>query len=467
MTLPPNSLSITVDRADNRTLPVQVADGIRAAIDRGELRPGARLPSTRALSVEVGLARAVVEKAYEQLVAEGWLDARRGSGNYVRDIPQAVRSRRKPYRTPEAPPPARRISLRPGIPWTPPRASDAWKRAWRDVGGSPPPGDYPDPAGSLDLRTRIADLLGRARGLHTNAESIVVTTGSIHGLDLALGALAADVSIEHVLALENPGYRSAAALAAHRGWSVHDVPVDREGLVVEQLDSVPPGTPAVYVTPSHQYPTGGLMPVGRRRALADWARNTGSTIIEDDYDSEFRYGIAPLTTVTELVPDRAVYLGTVSKTLGAGVRLGWMVAPPAMVERITEMRSAIGDHPSVPIQQAMTSLLRDGEWDRSVRTARRIYKARDRIVAAALSRFGELRGVGAGLHTVLVLDTDVARDVAADCAANGVDLPTLEHSTRTPTTDGGIVVGYGSAADDRFERALHVLVDALEKRLLN
>ncbi|WP_241256635.1 PLP-dependent aminotransferase family protein [Rhodococcus sp. KRD162] len=464
MGMPPNSLSIAVDRSDRRTLPVQVADGIRAAIDRGALVPGARLPSTRALSDELGLARAVAEKAYEQLIAEGWLDARRGSGTYVRDIPHAVRSRRTSRRTPQPPLPSERISLRPGIPWTPPRASEAWRRAWRDVGTSPPPGAYPDPAGSLELRRRIADLLGRTRGLHTDADSIVVTTGSIHGLDLALGALSTTDCVEHVLALENPGYRAAAALAAHRGWAVHDVPVDREGLVIESLRSVPPGAPAIYVTPSHQYPTGGLMPIGRRRALADWARQTGSTIIEDDYDSEFRYGIAPLPTVTELVPDRAVYLGTVSKTLGAGVRLGWMVAPPALVDRITETRRAIGDHPSVPIQHAMTALLRDGEWDRSVRSARRIYRARDRVVAAALSRFGELRGVGAGLHTVLVLDPAVAREIATVCADNGVDLPTLAHSTRSPTSDGGIVVGYGALAEDQFERALQVLVDALHDR---
>ncbi|MFI8568844.1 PLP-dependent aminotransferase family protein [Rhodococcus sp. NPDC078407] len=462
MTLPPNSLSITIVRADRRTLPVQVADSIRAAIDRGELEPDTRLPSTRALSDELGLARAVAEQAYEQLVAEGWLDARRGSGTYVREVPHAVRSRRTVHRTRQSPPPAERISLRPGTPWTPPSASDAWKRAWRDVGGSPPPGDYPDPAGSLELRIRIADLLGRARGLHTTADSIVVTTGSIHGLDLVLGALSARTDIEHVVALENPGYRAAAALAVHRGWSVHDVPVDQEGLVVEELESIPHETPAVYVTPSHQYPTGGLMPIGRRRALADWARVTGSTIIEDDYDSEFRYGIAPLPTVTELVPDRAVYLGTVSKTLGAGIRLGWMVAPPSMVERITETRRAIGDFPSVPIQQAMASLLRDGEWDRSVRSARRIYRARDRVVAAALARFGELRGVGAGLHSVLILDHTVARAVASACAARGVDLPTLEHSTRSPTTDGGVVIGYGSVGDNEFVYAVKVLVEALE-----
>ncbi|OZC65900.1 GntR family transcriptional regulator [Rhodococcus sp. 15-725-2-2b] len=463
----PISLSITIDRADSRTLPVQLADRIRSAIDDGELQPDSRLPSTRALSVDLGIARAVVEKAYEQLVAEGWLDPRRGSGNYVRRIPRAGRSvavspsAQAPPRTPP------RISLRPGIPWTPPSASDAWKRAWRDVGSTPPPADYPDSAGTLELRTRVAELLRRARGLHTTPASIVITTGSIHGLDLALGALSVAESIEHVLALENPGYKSAAALATHRGWSVHDVSVDGAGLIVEQLGSAPPRTPAVYVTPSHQYPTGAFMPIGRRRALADWARDNDSMIIEDDYDSEFRYGAAPLPTVAELAPDRTVYLGTVSKTLGAGIRLGWMVAPRSMVDRISATRRAIGDLPSVPVQQAMTSMLRDGEWDRAVRTARRLYRTRDRMVAAALARFGELRGVGAGLHTVLVLDSDAARAVATSCATKGVDVPTLEHSTRSPTARGGIVVGYGSVTDDELDYAISILVEALEAALLS
>ncbi|OZD08613.1 GntR family transcriptional regulator [Rhodococcus sp. 06-235-1A] len=463
----PISLSITIDRADTRTLPVQLADRIRAAIDNGELRPQSRLPSTRALSADLGVARAVVEKAYEQLVAEGWIDARRGSGNYIRLVPHAVRSAASSPSTDAASATPPRISLRPGIPWTPLRASEAWRRAWRDVGGSPPPGDYPDSAGTLELRTHVADLLRRARGLHTDAASVVITTGSIHGLDLALGALAKPNTTEHVLALENPGYRSAAALAKHRGWSIHDIPVDRDGLVVEHLDSSPQQTAAVYVTPSHQYPTGGFMPIGRRRALADWARRSGSMIIEDDYDSEFRYGAAPLPTVAELSPDRTVYLGTVSKTLGAGIRLGWMVAPQSIVDRITSTRRETGDHPSVPLQQAMTSMLRDGEWDRAVRTARRLYRARDRVVTAALSKFGELSGVGAGLHTVLVLEAGAAQNVATVCAASGVDLPTLEHSTRSSTARGGIVVGYGSIGDDEFDYAISVLVDALEAELLN
>ena len=460
------SLSITIDRADTRTLPVQLADRIRAAIDAGELQPESRLPSTRALSADIGVARAVVEKAYEQLVAEGWVDARQGSGNYIRPVPHAVRSVTAEPSTDTAPTTPPRISLRPGVPWTPLRASEAWRRAWRDVGGSPPPSDYPDSAGTLELRTRVADLLRRARGLHTGAASIVITTGSIHGLDLALGVLPQSNSADRLLALENPGYRSATALATHRGWSVHDVPVDRDGLIVEHLESSPQHTSAVYVTPSHQYPTGGFMPIGRRRALADWARRTESMIIEDDYDSEFRYGAAPLPTVAELAPDQTIYLGTVSKTLGAGIRLGWMVAPPSIVDRITSIRREIGDHPSIPVQQAMTSMLRDGEWDRVVRTARRLYRARDRQVAAALSEFGELRGVGAGLHTVLMLEAGTAQDVAASCAAGGVYVPTLDHSTRSPVAQGGIVVGYGSVTDDELNYAISILVESLQAVLL-
>ncbi|WP_256988318.1 MULTISPECIES: hypothetical protein [unclassified Rhodococcus (in: high G+C Gram-positive bacteria)] len=149
------------------------------------------------------------------------------------------------------------------------------------------------------------------------------------------------------------------------------------------------------------------------------------------------------------------------------MRLGWMVAPRSMVDRISATRRAIGDLPSVPVQQAMTSMLRDGEWDRAVRTARRLYRTRDRMVAAALARFGELRGVGAGLHTVLVLDSDAARAVATSCATKGVDVPTLEHSTRSRTARGGIVVGYGSVSDDELDYAISILVEALEAALLS
>lgn len=462
----PSSLIISIDRSDARTFPVQIADRIRSAIDSGKITPSTRLPSSRALSADIGVARGIVELAYDQLTAEGWLEARRGSGTYVRRIPTADGTHRAVPHPPEAPIPAsdvgRRIRLATGTPWVPSRSA-AWTRAWREVGNSRPPQDYPDPRGDPRLRAAVAQLLGRARGLHTNAESVVVTTGSIHGMSLSLAALAApDSTVRPVLAHENPGYRAATTTARRSGWSVHDVPVDSDGMVTDELGRLPGGTRAVYVTPSHQYPTGGLLPVGRRRALADFARARDLMIIEDDYDSEFRYDVAPLPTVAELAPDRTIYLGTVAKTLGGGIRMGWLVAPQYIVEQIAELRVDLGDYPSTPVQQALLSLLRDGEWDRTVRAARRLYRERDKRVAAALAPFGELRGVGAGMHTTLMLEASVAAAVATTAAGVGVDIDTLAKSTRTESQVAGLIVGYGSVSEDELTYGLDVLVDALK-----
>lgn len=265
-----------------------------------------------------------------------------------------------------------------------------------------------------------------------------------------------------VLAHENPGYRVATTVARRWGWAVHDVGVDANGLSTDNLDTAPTSTRAVYTTPSHQYPTGGLLPVGRRRALADFARTRDAMIIEDDYDSEFRYDVAPLPTVAELAPDRTIYLGTVAKTLGAGVRLGWLVAPPDFVEHIAEVRTDLGDYPSVPIQRAMSSLLRDGEWDKTVRAARRVYRERDRQVSIALAPYGELLGVGAGMYTTLLLDSSAARRVAEVAGASGVDVDTLARSTRGASPMAGILVGYGAVSDEELTYGLDVLVTALK-----
>ncbi|MET0198974.1 MAG: PLP-dependent aminotransferase family protein, partial [Rhodococcus fascians] len=245
------------------------------------------------------------------------------------------------------------------------------------------------------------------------------------------------------------------------GWSLLDVPVDAHGLCVDGLESAPRNVRGVYVTPSHQYPTGGLLPVSRRNQLIDFARARDVLLFEDDYDSEFRYDVAPLPTIAELAPDRTVYLGTVAKTLGGGIRLGWLVAPPDVVELIAHVRTDLGDYPSTPVQHAMLSLLRDGEWDRTVRAARRVYRQRDKLVAAALAPFGELRGVGAGMHTTLLLDATIAVAVAERAAAAGVDVDTLARSTRSPSPVTGLIVGYGSVSDDELAYGLDVLVDAL------
>ncbi|NMM88264.1 GntR family transcriptional regulator [Rhodococcus sp. SRB_17] len=454
----PSAVAVVLDRTDRRSLPIQIADHLRADIRSGQAAVGLRLPSSRKLAAELHVARGVVERAYEQLIAEGWLATAQGSGTFVAEAPSPVVTPIvKAAKTTE--PALSRVELRPGVPWTPPRATAAWRRAWRDVGVLPPPFKDPDPAGDFELRSALSQLLARARGMSVEPERIVITSGATHGLGLALSALR---SPDAVLALEDPGYRSAASAAVASGWSLFDVPVDAHGLRVDILEQSSQNVRGVYVTPSHQYPTGGLLPVSRRNQLIDFARARDVLLFEDDYDSEFRYDVAPLPALAQLAPDRVVYLGTVAKTLGSGIRLGWLVAPAELVERITAHRKSIGDFPSVPLQRALLSLLRDGEWDRAVRTARRRYRERDRSVENALSRFGELRGLGAGMHTTLMLDASVAEAVASEALRRGVEVPTVGESARTHTQPGGLVIGYGRVDAADLEYALEVIGDCLE-----
>ncbi|KQU03716.1 GntR family transcriptional regulator [Rhodococcus sp. Leaf7] len=466
----PQALPLCVDRSSSRPLPLQIADALRDAMSGGVLAPGSRLPSTRALASDLGVSRGVVDQAFDQLAAEGWTEGRAGSGTFVgSDIPAPTAPRivtttpSPDTGTPQTP----SIALRPGIPWTPPSATAAWRRAWRTAGADTSPHAYPDPAGPLALRRSVSSLLARARGLTVEPDRVVITTGATHGLTLALAAVRADGSagngMKPVLAMEDPGYRTAASAAIAMGWTLHDVPVDAGGITVDALASAPRGTRAVYVTPSHQYPTGGTLDVGRRAALIDFARRHDTVVVEDDYDSEYRYDVAPLPALAHLDPDRVVYLGTIAKTLGAGVRLGWMVVPAALVRPVLDHRVAVGDFPSTPLCTAMTSLLDDGEWDRTVRAARRRYRDRDAAVRDSLSEFGELRGLGAGMHTTLILTPDRAEAVARGAARQGVEIPTVAPSARTNVGVGGLVIGYGRVDEAELRRALAVLADELRR----
>lgn len=456
-----HALTLSVDRSRRTTLPVQLAEQIRDRVRGGGLAAGARLPSSRAVADAIGVSRAVAGAAYDQLVAEGWLETRQGAGTFVRRV-EVPGNRPVPAR----PLPGARardaISLRAGEPWTPTRPSAAWRRAWREVAHAAPPGTYPDPRGLPELRTAVAEQLSRTRGLPCSPDRLMITSGTTHGLGLLLRALRRP---EAVLAVEDPGYRAAAATAEWSGWGVWDVPVDSEGLDTAFLAGAPANVRAVYATPSHQYPLGVLMPIQRRLDLLAWARERDAYVIEDDYDSEFRYDVAPLPTLADLDRERVVYLGTVSKTLGAGIRMGWLVAPPALVEAVAQAREVLHDFPPWPIQRAMLSLLRDGEWDRSVRAARRRYAQRDRLIERRLAAFGELCGVGGGIHTTLRLEPRVAAAVSADAASNGVDVPTLTECTRSRTEIGGLLIGYGTATDAQFDRAMDLLVAGLARTL--
>ena len=456
-----HALSLRVDRADPERLPAQIAEQIRARIRGNALSAGARLPSSRAVAAAVGVSRAVASAAYDQLVAEGWLEARRGAGTYVCAVRLPLVSppvaRTESARTNPVP-----LDLRPGEPWTPGSASPAWRRAWRDVAQSEPPASYPDPHGLPALREAVAEHLARTRGLSCTPDRVMITNGTTHGLGLLLGRHHRPGA---AIAIEVPGYRSAAHAAQFAGWEPWPARIDASGLDPDLLAEAPPEVEAVYATPSHQYPLGVLMPIDRRVGLLEWARTRGAYVIEDDYDSEFRYDVSPLPTLADLDPDRVVYLGTVSKTLGAGVRLGWVVASPALIDTLAQTRERLHDFAPWPTQRALLSLLHDGEWDRMVRAARRTYTVRDRLVAQRLSPYGRLSGVGAGIHTAILLDPAVAKTVAAEAARAGVTVATLDESSWMSSDRDGLVIGYGNVTDGELDFALDVIADCLARTL--
>ncbi|WP_109506519.1 PLP-dependent aminotransferase family protein [Nocardioides speluncae] len=454
----PAPLPLVVRRGAGTPLPAQLAAQVRELVTRGTLSSGTRLPSSRALAADLGVSRAVAEQAYEQLLAEGWLEARRGSGTFVAAVSPAGRPHPRPTPRPAASAePVIRLGT--GTPWIDPRQQAGWRRAWRDVAHADPPTGYPDPAGLPEVRAAIAAYVARTRGLDCGPDEVLVTLGTGDGLRHLLPTLPPGA-----VAFEDPGYRAAVAACEFAGRRVHDLPVDAEGASVEALAAMPDDVRAVYVTPAHQHPTGITMSAGRRLALLEEVRRRNACVVEDDYDSEFRYDVAPLPALATLDPERVVHLGTASKSVSPGLRLGWLVADSGLVAEIAERRDLAHDVPSWPAQRAWLSMLRDGHVDKLVRSARRVYAARAGLVVAALSPYGQIGQPVAGMYLTLALPGDVVEAVTRDCLAAGFDVPSLAETTRSsPRT--GLVVGFGGVSDEELARALDVLTTALTTAL--
>ncbi len=449
-------LAVTADRHTARPLTGQIAAQLREALGDGRLAAGERLPSSRALAAALGVSRTVVTSAYTQLFAEGWLEGRHGSGTYVAQgaagpLPPS------PARTPPPgaawvqPDPAAAVSLRPGIPWQAGIDPAAWRRAWRHAGSMPVPAE-PDPRGRGDLREALTSYLRRSRGVSAPADQILVTRGVSAGLGLVASAL---LRPGDRVGVEEPGYQAARAVFASRGARLVPCRVDRDGLVVEEL---PAGLRLVYTTPAHQYPLGGRLPVPRRQALAAWARATGALIVEDDYDGEFRYDVAPLPTLFGLDPDVVIYLGTTSKTLTPALGAGWLVARRDLIPVLTAAAADLGERVSGPVQLAVTELLASGELERHVRRMRHEYARRRAAMVAALDG---LTGDTAGMHMVLELPPGTAVAVATAARERGVEVVTLDrYFAGTPTREG-LVLGYGAADLAAVSRGCQVIAAIL------
>ncbi|WP_427887256.1 PLP-dependent aminotransferase family protein [Kribbella sp. GL6] len=453
-----SSLPLTIDRASGVPLHLQVAEQFRAAVLDGRLQAGHRLPSTRDLARELSVSRSVTQAAYDQLHAEGWIEGRTGAGTFVTDVvPLQPAVRRRTAHRKDAD--ARLLTLRPGIPYIAPTPDPGWRRAWREVSTQSPPRGYDDAPGLPALRAALADHVARVRGIACGPENVLVTNGTVHGLRLLLTVTRRPGDR---IAIEDPGYLNAVAAARDHRLEIVDVPVDEDGLQVAALTG---DAQAVYVTPSHQYPLGGRLPVARRNELVRWARRTGSLLIEDDYDSEFRYDVAPLPALAQLDLDRVVHLGTLSKTLSPALRLGWLVASEAMVDRLALHREDTGDWPAWPMQAALLAMLRDGYLDRVVRRSRRLYAERRTHTCEMLAPYGQVIGQDAGLHITLLLSGNTDdRHIAAAARAAGVVVAPLSEYRRSTPGPPGLVIGYATPSTPDLHRALTILTDVLSRR---
>lgn len=471
-------LPVRLDRARPEPLPAQLAGAVRELVTGGTLTAGDRLPSSRALAADLGVARAVVEQAYDQLLAEAWVETRRGSGTFVASggvLPPAARtahahaSAHAPARA-SAPAashasaapnrnrtgigtqPATRepqlIRLDAGTPWIDPRHLAGWRRAWREVSVAVAPRGYPDPRGLPDLREALAERLARTRGVTVQPDEILVTAGSTDGLRQLLGALPpGDVLVE------DPGYRAAVETVQSAGRGV----VDHPGL--EPVTDLA-GCAAAYVTPAHQHPLGRVMPAADRLALLAAAQQADAVVVEDDYDSEFRYDVAPVPALAALDRSRVAYLGTASKSVSPSLRLGWLVAPSEIHERLVRRRTVTHDTPPWPTQRAMLTLLRDGWADKVVRTARRVYADRAPRVAAAMTPHAELAGPLAGMYSTWLTDPASAERARAAGRAAGFDVPLLADYCRSARLTG-LVLGFGGVTDAELDHALDAIVRGL------
>jgi GntR family transcriptional regulator/MocR family aminotransferase len=451
----------------------QLYEGLRQSILDGRLAPGVRLPATRSLAEELGVSRNTVLNAYEQLLAEGYLEGKAGSGTYVpRTLPEEMLQVQATGKVRPTPAKRRRLSrrgellagsapavlpssgtprpFRPGIPALDAFPFETWRRLVDHYYRHPTRDllNYNYTAGHAPLRRAIAAHLGPARAVHCEPEQVVVISGAQQGLDL-IARILLDPGDE--VWVEDPGYRSARAALQGAGAALVPVPVDGNGLDVAAGSARCPDARLVYVSPSHQYPLGVTMTLSRRLALLDWARRAGAWVVEDDYDSEFRYAGRPLAALQGLDRNgRVIYLGTFSKTLFPALRLGYLVVPEDLVDSFVAARIVMDRQPSTLTQAVVADFIEEGHFLRHIRRMRTLYSERQEALLRAARReldgLLDVRPCQTGLHLMGWLPDDADdRQASAAAAQAGVEAPPLSSYFLEPCQRGGLLLGYAGS----------------------
>jgi GntR family transcriptional regulator / MocR family aminotransferase len=479
---------ITVDRQARKPLHRQIYDAYRAAIVSGSLRPGQRVPSTRVLAAELGVSRFPVLNAYAQLLAEGYFESRVGAGTVVsRSLPdQFTSSEPTGARLAEARSGPRRVARRCSILAGP--ANSPWLlgcgafgvgqvsfdqfplRVWSNLVArlcrkmDARSFHYGNQMGSKALRVTLATYLRTARSLRCEAEQIMIVSGSQQALEISARALLDPGSRVWV---EEPGYRLARDVLALAGCHLVPVPVDLEGLDVSAGIKACRKARAAVVTPSHQFPLGVTMSAPRRFQLLEWAQHTGSWIIEDDYDSEFRFESLPITSLQGLDANaRVIYVGTFSKVLFPSLRLGYIVIPSDLVDRFLAIRRAMDLGPPSFYQEVLAAFICEGHFARHIRRMRGVYRERRTVLIDSIGKeLGsriEVLGDEAGMHLAVILhDRSNDLEIAERAARQKLWLWPLSPFYLSKVARPGFILGFGSATVPEIPLAVRKLRNLL------
>jgi GntR family transcriptional regulator/MocR family aminotransferase len=473
------TLHLPIDRGSRTPIHRQIYEWLRRAILDGLLRPGQRVPSTRALALDLEVSRLPVLTAYDQLLHEGYLVGRTGSGTFVSDVvpedllrsPPAApmqAARRTPHVMPRTRDEGGLGPFRMSLPALDEFPHPVWSRLVARHAHALKPMDmaYGDPAGLVSLRVAIAEHLRTARAVRCEAEQVLIVSGSQAALRVAAAVL---LGPGDRVAMEEPGYPGARAALAAGGAELVPVPVDDEGMDVASLRKRGVHIRAAYVTPSHQYPLGASMSAARRFALLDWAHRRQAWILEDDYDSEYRYVSRPLGALHGMdAHERVVYIGTFSKVLFPAVRMGYLVVPPSLWDRFVDAREAFDLFSPTLYQATLAEFLREGHFARHLRRMRGVYRDRRDALLTGLARHCGDRltvvNAEAGLHLAALLNVGMSDEEVVDrMAARGLTATALSACYAGPAGRSGLLLGFGGSTQRRLLEATRVLGEVLHQ----
>ncbi|MCV7283575.1 PLP-dependent aminotransferase family protein [Mycolicibacterium flavescens] len=431
---------------------------LRDAVRSGRLATGTVLPPSRSLAADLGLARNTVAEAYAELVAEGWLASRQGAGTWVvNNGGPAVPARSRGVRT------VPRHNLMPGSPDVAEFPRNEWVASTRRALTNAPTEALRmgDPRGRPELREAVAEYLGRARGVRTSPDAVVICAGTRHGVEM----LARVFGATRPIAVEAYGLFIFRDAIAASGMTTTPIGVDEHGAVVDDLDRL--DVPAALLTPAHHSPLGMSLHPSRRTAVVDWAQRTDGYIIDDDYDGEFRYDRQPIGALQALSPDRVAYLGSASKSLSPVLRLGWMVLPANLVEPVIAAGGGDQFYVNAIAQLTMADFIAGGGYDKHIRRMRLRYRRRRDTLVEALGHFDiGIGGLNAGLNMLLTLPDGAEPEVVQRAGEAGVALQGLSlmrHPLAGPEVPqpDGVIVGFGTPAEHAFNAAVEALCGVL------